>query len=669
MAGTGVSAPGWARTSGVDASDKLDRQAAVDSRFAWLSLLFAGWILGGLLVIIWAFNRGLLPDVAVSAYHIPFYLALAVLAAVSGWLVVRTVRAGRPWHRAFPPGYGGVGAGLLVLLAWPFIDLGWREGIGIEGPGIGEFFAPSRLLLPIGIGLIGAAPLRAGLRSPRVRAGRWPTVFSAALLLALIGGSAGFGAASSQRLEAAPNGPEDDAEIWAMNLDGSAQTRLIESGDGFDVGAPAWSPDGTQFAYTRSRSPAQQDVFAEDVDIWIASADGANRRPLVEGVGWQWLPHFSPDGQWLVYTVDGPYGPGGRAGLSAPFFGWLQGPAAGQPASVTPEVDVWRVRVDGTGQPERLTDAPADDRAGVYSPDGRHLLFDSTREGGRPGIYVMDADRSNIVRVTFFGDDWGGTWSPDGTLIAFNSEQGNRPEHIYLVEIPGSGPPVKLTDAPEPAGDLRPCFSPDGARIAFDSSRDREQEIWSVAVDGSDLRNLTRTHGVSEGLAPGGGCWGPDGRILYQRSGAHAASSSQLVREDFAVLEVLFQAILLSILVLVVVRLGAPFGAVALILGLSTVIWVIDNGQWRFVPGAIVGGFLVDVLIRLAPARLKAPIAGAGSAVALALAAGLTVLATTGLAWPPGMLLAVAIASGAIGWGLSGVIAPASRIEAQVASE
>jgi TolB protein len=485
--------------------------------------------------------------------------------------------------------------------------------------------------------------------------------------LALAGGAGGFGPAASERLESPPNGPEDDGEIWAMAGDGSAQTRLIVASDGYDLGSAAWSPDGSQFAFTRAKSPSVMGVTSEDVDIWLASADGSNQRPLVEDAGWQWIPHWTPDGEWLLYTVDGPRGPGGGAGLSAPFFGWLQGPAAGQPPSVAPEVDVWRVRVDGRGQPERVTDSPADDRAGVASPDGRWILFDSTREEGRPGIYVMRADGTDVRRATFFGDDWGGTWSPDGTRIAFNSEQGNSPEDIYIVEFPGVAPPTRLTDDPE--RDRAPCFSPDGTRIAFYSSRDDEDEIWSMAADGTDLRNLTRTPGAAEYLVPGGGCWGPDGQILYQRSADAAASASALVREDLAVVGTLLQAVLLAIVTLAIIRLGAPFGAVALILGLATAIWVVENGAWQFVIAAMVAGLLADVVIRLAPTHRKAAFGGASAAAALVISASAAALATTGLAWSPSLTLGATIAAAAVGWGLSGLIAPARRPDVEVGGD
>jgi Tol biopolymer transport system component len=650
----------------VEASNKLDRQAAVDTRFAWLTLFFAAWILGGLNLFVWAITHGQTSDIGFSPYHVPFYLGLATLAGVLAWRVIHAVRSGRSWHEALPPGYGVVGAGLITLLAWPVVDLGWREGVGTTG-GLAEFLGPHRLLIPIGLTLISVAPLRFALGSAGTVGARWPAVASGALVFAIVSGPGGFLPAFTPYLEVPTNGPEDDSEIWVMNADGSRQTRLIEAADGFEFGPAVWSPDETQIAFIRVKSPAQM-VVVDDIEIWLAAADGTNQRPLVTGTGWHWIPHWSPDGQWIVYTVDGQRGPG-RSGLGAPDTGFNQPPAAGQPPAVAPgvEVDVWRVRADGTGQPERLTDSPADDRAGVNSPDGRHLLFDSTREGGRTGIYVMDADGSNVVRVTFMGDDWGGSWSPDGTQIVFNSSPTGGPTDLYVTSFPVTGEPRQLTT--DPVGDVGPSWSPDGSRIAFTVALDDGADIWSIASDGTDPRNLTRTPGVSEYLALGGGAWNSDGRILYQRSGVAAARTAPLVRENLAVAGAILEALLLAVVVLAVVRVGAPFGTVAVILGLATFVVVIPNGEWRFIPAAMIMGLLVDILMRLAPARFKPGIAGAGAAAALVLASGLTIMTTTVLAWSPTLLLGVTLASAAVGWGLSGLIVPSMQRQMRIADE
>jgi hypothetical protein len=652
----------------VGKAETADREVQADGRFAWLSLLLAAWIFAALVLIIWALNHDLTHDIGISPYHVPFYGGLLALAALSAFLVLRAVRAGRRWHQAFPDGYGVLGAGTLVLLAWPIVDIGWREGIGVPDSGIESMLAPSRLLLPLGAILISCGPLRAALRSDRTRGNRWPAVVSAGFVYLALGAVGGFQPAQNPWLETAGREPQESPEIWVMNGDGTGQTRLIEAADGWEPQMPAWSPDGSQIAFVRVRAPERANTQSDDMDVWLASPDGTNQRLLVAGVGWQWLPHWSPDGAWIVYTVDPPGGPGQGAGLNAPAFGFGQGPAFVQPPSVSPEVDVWRVRADGTGTPERLTDAPSDDRAGAYSPDGRHILFDSTRSEGRTGVYVMEADGSNVVRVTFFGDDWGASWSPDGTRIAFHSSPTGGPADIYVTAYPEfRPPPLRLTDDPD--NDLAPNWSPDGSRIAFQSYRADLQEIWSMAADGSDPRNLTRTAGVQESLTLGGEAWGPDGRILYGRAPIGPAWTQPLVRENLGVAAMLLEAIFLVLVVLLVVRVGSPFGAVAVVMGLGAAFAAVDGDDWRFLPAAIIGGLVVDLLIRLVPVARRPLVAGAGSAAAFVLSAGATVIVTAGLGWTPSLLLGVTLACAAIGWGLGGLIGRPLGTEARAVGE
>jgi Tol biopolymer transport system component len=87
----------------------------------------------------------------------------------------------------------------------------------------------------------------------------------------------------------------------------------------------------------------------------------------------------------------------------------------------------------------------------------------------------MDATGSNQVRLTQAGaDDQDPCWSPDGTRIAFESDRDGNYE-IYVMDADGSHQ-TRLTH--DPALDSTPTWSTDGTRIAF--SRD---SCWQVSLE------------------------------------------------------------------------------------------------------------------------------------------------------------------------------------------
>jgi Tol biopolymer transport system component len=658
-----ISGPADGAMGSVDAG--RDRADAIDptARVAWLTVAIAAWIAGGFWLLIWAFVNGLDADPLLSVHAVPFYLGIILVDAVSIALVIRSVRQGNGWRRAFPPGYGVLGAGAFCLIAGLVADVGWREGVGLP-QGIAGGLAPTRLLIVAGVALVAVGPLRSALRSPRVIARQWPAVLSACLVLLGIGFPGGFHPASNAWLQRAPT--LANAEIWRMDGDGAHQTRLIEARDGAMAWNAVWSPDGTRIAYTRlvlgTRPPEE---IPDEADIWVANADGSDAHPLVTRPDWQWLPHWSPDGAWIAYTDEpegGPWAAAGPAGLAGGIFG--SGFGFGSSNPVRTHADIWRVRVDGSEPPERLTDDPGDDRAASYSPDGSRLAFDSTREGraGSTDVWVIGADGSDPQRLTsVYTSTWGAAWSPDGSRIAFNSW---RPEgggqDIYVVNGTGGGE-TRLTA--DPADDIEPSWSHDGRRIVFrrlDGPPDGGR-IVSIAADGSDEQELSREPGASFAMTSGGGVWAADRRILFGRAENPPATAHPFVREDLASAFMLLAAITLSFMAALITRVRPPFGAFAALIGIPTAVFALVGEGPRFIPAAVIGGLIVDILFRLASERWKPVVAGAGIAAALVVSAEVTVAATGGLGWSPSLLSGVVVASAAVGAVLGEVVGRPAR--------
>jgi predicted Ser/Thr protein kinase len=106
------------------------------------------------------------------------------------------------------------------------------------------------------------------------------------------------------------------------------------------------------------------------------------------------------------------------------------------------------------------------------------------------------------------GDDFDPAWSPNGARIAYvSSRDGNN--EIYVMNADGSSQ-TRLTD--NAAHDFSPAWSPDGGRIAFHSYRDGNSNIYVMNADGSGLARLTDAPAYQ--MSP---AWSPNGtRIAFE---------------------------------------------------------------------------------------------------------------------------------------------------------
>jgi uncharacterized protein YjdB len=128
----------------------------------------------------------------------------------------------------------------------------------------------------------------------------------------------------------------------------------------------------------------------------------------------------------------------------------------------------------------------------AISPDGSRVAFVGMRDGN-PEIYVMDADGTNLTRVTNDPQpDGRPAFTPDGSGLVFQAQRmvnGKPFLEIYSAALDGSGLKALTTDSLNQT----PTVSPDGATIAFASTRNKNADIWLMSRDGSNQRNFTKS--------------------------------------------------------------------------------------------------------------------------------------------------------------------------------
>jgi Tol biopolymer transport system component len=297
--------------------------------------------------------------------------------------------------------------------------------------------------------------------------------------------------------------------LWSIPLPAGEPRRL----GSLEVRGGAYLPDG-------------RIVFTKGKDLFVADKDGSNPRKLLSMAGEVFVPHVSPDGQRVVFTlaandiaslvevavdgtglrtiVPGPHVSGGVWSSYGKYLLYSEN-----------SEDIWALplRADlfrRVRQPTRLTNGPL-----LYGPvapsrDGKHLFAVGARRRGELVRYDMNSQEFlpflsgiSAVEPTFSRD---GRWVayasyPDGSLWRSRSDGSEEKQLTY--------PPMVVT---------LPRISPDGARVAFTV---QQKEIYRPQSFVVDTNGALPPRAVAIGNASWSeaGSWSPDGNLLLVDSG------------------------------------------------------------------------------------------------------------------------------------------------------
>jgi len=165
-----------------------------------------------------------------------------------------------------------------------------------------------------------------------------------------------------------------------------------------------------------------------------------------------------------------------------------------------------------SGKEQRLTKSEHPEYDAVFSPDGKEVLFAYDKASPNQGDievhrFELESRKATPVAKTEgkLSHEESPCWSPDGKRIAFTSTRHGNQE-LYVASQNGKAP-VRLTS--DPALDAHPSWSPDGRLIAFATNRWGDLEIATIRPDGTGLARITESRGLDDYPS-----WSPDGKQL-----------------------------------------------------------------------------------------------------------------------------------------------------------
>ena len=228
------------------------------------------------------------------------------------------------------------------------------------------------------------------------------------------------------------------SDLFIYDLETGALRALVSDGNG-NVNLPgaAWDGVSDRVVFSSARDPH------DEIFVITATGQTGDEVQITDRADRQaYEATFSPDGQWIVFESHA--------------------------VDVEDDGVVTKYRVDGRSAYIPLTPATDNCKQPNWSPAGDRILYQK-EEGGRWAIWTMNTDGSDRRPVT--GADESGTdaiFSPDGRWIIYSSEnEAVELANIYKIPAEG-GTPVRITHYS--GYDGAPSISPDGRRIAFESS-------------------------------------------------------------------------------------------------------------------------------------------------------------------------------------------------------
>ena len=296
-------------------------------------------------------------------------------------------------------------------------------------------------------------------------------------------------AAASEAVEWRPDSRSPSQGSLQVTDVVSGESRTLSTGDAVQ---PSWSPNGHRIAYWGLWERNQR-------DLWTVALDGSDPVRVTNDLPLDWDPTWSPDGRWLYFSSD-------RGG----------------------SVNLWRVSIDErsgetAGEPEAVLLPASWAGHARLNPDGQ-IIYTSFHRTSNLERIPFDPIRGVIAgaaELLTTGSNFfvGPRPSRDGRLLAFHGQSGSG-RNVFISSADGSNIRQVTTG---PARESGVNWKATNDTVVFYSAQPGRYQLFSVRVDGSELRQLTDV--------PGNGL----GRAVWSNDGQRIATYETVVLKPFIV--------------------------------------------------------------------------------------------------------------------------------------